>query len=460
MIFTTVPFFVFITTTFLLYSLLKKSEYRKILLLLASYFFYGWWDWRFCFLIFFSTVVDYNLGAAISRTRQTRRRRALLVCSIVANLGVLGFFKYTNFFLQSVNHLSGHPLFPLLPIVLPVGISFFTFQTMSYTIDIYHDKLKPSTQFRDFALFVSFFPQLVAGPIVRAATFLPQLDNLTNIERSNFSSGLDQFIRGFVKKVLFANTFAQCADQIFSAPGLYDSASVWLGVLAYTGQIYYDFSGYSDMAIGIGRVFGLHFSENFRHPYFSRSLVEFWRRWHISLSSWLRDYLYIPLGGNRGSLFFTCRNVFLTMLLGGLWHGASWNFVIWGAAHGLALVVHRLYQSRQTKFRIPAPAGWLLTFVFVMFTWVFFRAQDLPGALRVFEKILFLDTFGDHWLHYPSVLVLSLSVILHLFTWWRSEKQLRFAVERPLGKVLACCVLLLTLWFAPIDSSPFIYFQF
>ena len=382
MIFTEFRFLFFFLIAFLIHWGLQKNQHRKLWLLVCSYVFYGAWDWRFLSLIWISTVIDYIVGLKLSQQLiKNNNRKQWLIVSLCTNLGILGFFKYFNFFVESgvnfINFLGFSIDFNTIQIVLPVGISFYTFQTLSYSIDIYYGKLKPVHKFLDFALFVSFFPQLVAGPIVRASTFLPQLEETRNFSNVRVKYCLMLFMIGFIKKACISDRLSPIVDRFFEAPETYTASSSWVGVLFYAVQIYCDFSGYTDMAIACAGLLGYELSLNFNFPYFSENITDFWRRWHISLSTWLRDYLYIPLGGNRGSKLFTYRNLILTMLLGGLWHGAGWNFVIWGGLHGGALI----WQREWSKFSAPYQwlcncmklIGPLLTFYWVCIAWIFFE---------------------------------------------------------------------------------------
>jgi len=469
MIFSTVEFFVFLAAVLAVMTSLRGENARRNLLLLASYVFYGWWDWRFCFLILASTLIDYVVGIRLEESRDPARRKRWLVLSLAANLGFLGFFKYTNFFLDTLRPLldSAGLHVPHLGIILPVGISFFTFQTMSYSIDVYRGTLPATRSFRDFALFVAFFPQLVAGPIVRGSEFLPQLRNDKHpLRLDNLRRGTEIFVRGFTKKVLFADTLAFYVDPVFGDPAMYSPWVCWVAVIAYAAQIYYDFSGYSEMAIGVGRMFGFTLPVNFRHPYVATSITEFWRRWHISLSSWLRDYLYVPLGGNRKGRVFTYRNLVITMVLGGLWHGAAWTFVIWGSLHAVALALHKLFlEIRAGKPRAEHPLprrilSWAVTFVFVLVTWVVFRAPDLPTAWIYLRKMAFLDGGGAEWFYIHAMVALALGAVGHVVVLLRGERDLTLDLRRPVAWVGLAFLGLLILLFAPIGSNPFIYFQF
>ena len=470
MIFSSIEFFVMLGTVLVLLRFIRSEEWRRNVLLVASYVSYGWWDWRFCFLIWTTTTIDYIAGRELERLTDPRARRAWLVSSLVANLGMLFYFKYTNFFLDSLRPLlerAGLHV-PFLHIVLPVGISFFTFHSMSYTIDVYWRKLPATKNYRDFLLFVAFFPQLVAGPIVRGSQMLPQLaaDRKHPVRWDNVRRGAELFLKGFVKKVLFADTLAVCVDPVFNFPQAFDSPTVWLGVLAYAGQIYYDFSGYTDMALGIGRVFGFELPVNFRHPYLSRNVTEFWRRWHISLSTWLRDYLYIPLGGNRLGRGRTYLNLFATMLLGGLWHGASWTFVAWGGLHGVGLALDKWRMEIQRRnpedFGSPLSQflGWAGTFLFVLVGWVFFRSQTFSTAWQILGKMAFLGGPGASWPYIQACVLLVLGAIAHLAVLLRHERDLGLDFRRPLAWTAAIMILIVVLYFSPFTTSPFIYFQF
>ena len=365
MIFTELRFLGFLAIVLAVHWTLRSAWTRKLWLLEASYLFYGLWDWRFLSLIFGSTALDYLVGLKLEGNDDGRSRKRWITLSVIANLGLLGVFKYTNFFLDSAirfaNALGLEASPHVLGIVLPVGISFYTFQTMSYSLDVYRRNLRAVRDPLDFALFVTFFPQLVAGPIVRAVDFLPQLEVPKFWRDVRVRACLTLFLVGYVKKACIGDNVATLVDPYFDKPGTFDALGAWTAVLYYAVQIYCDFSGYSDMAIATAGLFGYELRLNFDFPYLASSIRDFWRRWHMSLSSWLRDYLYIPLGGNRGSRLFQHRNLLLTMLLGGLWHGAGWNFVIWGALHGGALVVHREWE--RFGLRLPRFVGYALTFL-------------------------------------------------------------------------------------------------
>ncbi len=371
---------------------------RKVLLTTASLLFYSAWRWPFTSLLLFSTVLDFFCARAIHDATSRARRRLFLVFSMMGNLGVLGVFKYTNFILANVEALLGVTGLQIeigpLSIILPLGISFYTFQTMSYTLDVYRGRCEPRKSILDVALYVSFFPQLVAGPILRASHFLPQLDKPQTFDINRAKSGIMLMIWGMAKKLLVADALSPIVEQAYAQPELYSWWGLVLATYCFAFQIYCDFSGYSDLAIGAARILGFDIPLNFNRPYFATNITFFWRRWHISLSSWLRDYLYISLGGSRGTRYRTLANLLATMLLGGLWHGASWNFVIWGGIHGLALTLHKLYlwkTHRDKPQQTTKPIRWLiltfLNFQLVCLTWIFFRAETFDKAMSIISRI-------------------------------------------------------------------------
>jgi len=468
MLFTELRFLPFFLLVFALHWALPGPRARKAWLLLASWFFYGCWDWRFLSLILFSTALDYCVGLRlVPPGLSATRRRAWLVLSLVGNLGLLGFFKYFHFFVDSALALlatlgfEGHR--PTLELVLPVGISFYTFQTLSYTIDVYRGRLQPRRSPLDFALFVAFFPQLVAGPIVRAADFLPQLDAPRRWSRVDVRAALVLFLIGFVKKACISDNLAPLVERYFDAPGDFGALSAWIAVPAYAVQIYCDFSGYSDMAIACAALLGYELCLNFARPYLAGDLIEFWRRWHISLSTWLRDYLYIPLGGNRHGALRTYRNLLLTMLLGGLWHGAGWNFVLWGGLHGLGLAALRA-RAGFTSARLPSWLGVPVTFVFVCLCWIFFRASDLEHAGLILRAFLLGQGGGPGQLDPRLGGLLLFLAAVHLAggsarvrgflrAAWHGGPSWRFAALYALALAVA-------LPFVSVDFVPFIYFQF
>jgi len=444
---------------------LSPKPAHSWLLLIFSYIFYAVWDWRFLLLLGFVSWVGHRCGLAIERWHSDQRRKTnWLWLGIVSMLLVLGYFKYANFFIGSAAELLGSSAEQYhLNIILPVGLSFFTFQVISYLVDVWRGDIRACASAKDFFLYVAFFPQLVAGPIVRARDFLPQLQQHVSVNWAYIYLGMQIFALGFVQKVFIADRLALFCDPLFAQPALYDAATLWLGLLAYAVQIFCDFSGYSHMAIGIALVLGFKLPENFRMPYLATSVAEFWHRWHISLSSWLRDYLYIPLGGSRVVATRLYANLMITMLLGGLWHGASWNFVLWGAMHGVALALHRLWSSLGRK--MPPLLGWLLTFLFVLLTWIPFRSPDFTHSLYYFTGLFISD--GMAWMMPQVVILLVLVVIVHLVMVLRVENIGGWYVALPVSesaKVLHIVgwfwlVMILLVW-SPVNSSPFIYFQF
>jgi alginate O-acetyltransferase complex protein AlgI len=460
MLFTELRFLPFFLLVLGVHWALRASAARKAWLLLASWAFYAAWDARFLALIGASTLLDWSVGLRLPGASARARGRWLLL-SLTGNLGLLGFFKYFGFFVDSAVDLLAALGFqadrPALAIVLPVGISFYTFQTLSYTIDVYRGTLAPRRSLLDFALFVAFFPQLVAGPIVRAAEFLPELDRPRRWRGVDVRGALVLFLLGFFKKACISDNLAPLVERVFADPAAHDALSTWIGVLCYATQIYCDFSGYSDMAIACAALLGYTLPRNFAWPYLSAGLVEFWRRWHISLSSWLRDYLYISLGGNRLGRWRTYRNLMLTMLLGGLWHGAGWNFVVWGGLHGLGLCAQRALGAR--VMRIPRPLLVVATFAFVCLCWVFFRAQTFEQALTVLRGGLGLGA-GTQTIDARLLGLLGLLGGAHLLAasgraraWWRGGPGVVFAAGYGLAVALV-------LPFVSVDFTPFIYFQF
>ncbi|HLE83238.1 MAG TPA: MBOAT family O-acyltransferase [Thermoanaerobaculia bacterium] len=468
MLFTEPIFFAFFAAVFAVAWLERSHGRRKLWLLGASYLFYAGWDWRFLSLIAASTLIDYLAGRGLGRFGGAASRRALLLTSLAVNLGLLGLFKYYGFFVESavglLSALGLEPVARVPAIVLPVGISFYTFQTLSYTIDIYRGKLEPVRNLVDFALFVGFFPQLVAGPIVRAADFLPQLERPPRWSDVAIRRDLTLFLVGFVKKACIADNVAPFADRLFAAPETFTALAVWTGVALYAVQIYCDFSGYTDMAIACAGLLGYRLARNFDFPYLASSVADFWHRWHVSLSTWLRDYLYVPLGGSRGSRLATHRNLMLTMLLGGLWHGAAWTFVAWGLLHGLALAAHREWR-RLASPRLPAlPGGRLLatalTLHWILLTWIFFRAQSFADAAVLARAFLLFQSPGPRTLDPALLFLVVLLVAVHLLS---ASNRLEEAVERFPDWAFAGAygaAAALAVFFLPLRTEAFIYFQF
>src|SRR5262245_19119751 len=385
MLFHSFAFFAFFWVVFAVYWILRQHRHRLAWLLFASCVFYMVWNPWLISLILFSASVDFFMAIQLEHIQSPRARRGLLVLSITTNLSLLAFFKYANFFLDSVHGCAGwlgwHYTSPALELILPLGISFYTFETISYIVDVYQGRTKAERSLLDYALYIMFFPHLIAGPIVRPRDFLPQLKLRKLFSYGRFYVGLKLFLLGLVKKAVLADQLAGVVEPVFKDPEAFGSAAVWLAVLCYAMQIYCDFSGYSDMARGIAHTLGYKLPANFNLPYLAANITDFWRRWHISLSSWLRDYLYIPLGGNRNGVAQTYRNLILTMLLGGLWHGASWTFVAWGLYHGVLLALHRVCpRPRWTGHVLLRPFAVAGTFLLVCVGWVFFRAQNFADA--------------------------------------------------------------------------------
>jgi len=404
MLFNSIDFAIFLPIVFILYWFVtnKNLKLQNFLIVAASYLFYGWWDWRFLSLILFSTIVDFTVGQKLRKEENQLKRKVLLWTSILVNLGFLGFFKYYNFFLD--NFITAFSFFGQdiqgnsLNIILPVGISFYTFQTLSYSIDVYKRKLEPTKDFVAFSAFVSFFPQLVAGPIERATHLLPQFYKKRTFDYSKAVDGMRQILWGLFKKIVIADNCAEYANQIFNNSADMNGSTLVLGALFFTFQIYGDFSGYSDIAIGTSRLFGFDLMRNFNFPYFSRDIAEFWRRWHISLSTWFRDYLYIPLGGSRGGTWMKVRNTFMIFIVSGFWHGANWTFIVWGALNAIYFLPLLLTNNNRNNLETVAQGKllpsikevyfMLLTFGLTVFAWIFFRAENIGHAISYISEIL------------------------------------------------------------------------
>lgn len=473
MSFNTLTFVAFFLIVYLFYLVLRGSfRAQNFLLLGASYVFYGSWDWRFLSLLLISTLVDFFVARAIHLSKNSSARRYFLTVSVATNLSILGFFKYFNFFTESfvelLNTVGLTADYPTLNIILPVGISFYTFQSMSYTIDIYRRRLEPTNNIFDFALFVSFFPQLVAGPIERASNLLPQIIRPRQIAPGMVDAGIFLILWGYFQKVVIADNVGVYSDLIFGGYQDFEGLDILVGILAFTVQIYCDFSGYSDIARGICKLLGIELMVNFRLPYFALSPRDFWSRWHISLSSWLRDYLYIPLGGNQGGTARTFCNLMLTMLLAGLWHGAAWNFVIWGAYHGSLLVLYSVFDtpSKHPYLQIgPYPYIIVLFRIFSMFTltlvgWVIFRSQSVHQIAYILHHSLFF-TFDINMRNAYELLIFSSPLIL-IQTWQYLTGDLLIATKQgTLARGLIYGFLFFgIIVFGARESMEFIYFQF
>ena len=499
MVFTSWAFVAFLAVVLAGIRLLPSRRPRQVLILVASCYFYAYWNAAYLVLLATPSLIDYACALRIDAASDPAVRKRWLLVSIATNLGLLGYFKYANFFLDNVALLVGREV-PHLDVVLPVGISFYTFKTLSYTIDVYRGDLPVCRSLWRYAMFVTYFPELVAGPIVRASVFLPQMGRSLRPSLARAAVGSQLVLLGVTKKLVVADRLSGFVDPVFAQPDAFSPATVASAVVAYSLQIYCDFSGYSDIAIGVSKIIGFDLPENFNMPYLATSIADFWRRWHITLSQWLRDYLYIPLGGNRRGPARTYVNLMVTMLLGGLWHGASWTFVFWGLLHGAALVVHRVWSERRGGARAPfgGVIGWLATYVFVCIAWIFFRAPDFASALVMVRKVTGLAPGGVEWFYAPLVMVLPLVVAGHWLGALAARQQCAsgsrprhiVAPEWARGLYAACggrfatkpharagvYVLLplpgftggflLTAWllavylFATLDTSPFIYFQF
>ncbi len=460
MLFTQPEFLIFFLGVLAAVWMTGRLPLRNAILLSASYYFYAYWDVRFCLLLVFSTLIDFCISHAMDSSVNATFRRRLLILSIIVNLGVLGFFKYFNFFIDSAAPIieSLGASASTLNIILPVGVSFYTFQTLSYTIDVYRRVLRPSKSLLEFALFVAFFPQLVAGPIVRARELLPQLATTPTWSNRRFYGGFQQLLRGAVKKVLMADRLGEMADVVFANPDYYSSSTTWLAVFAYAGQIYLDFSGYTDMAIGAAKMLGYRFPKNFRHPYLATSMADFWHRWHMTLSRWLRDYLYIPLGGSRKSSAVTYRNLMLTMTLGGLWHGAAWTFVLWGVLHGTALCVERSTRGL-IPLQLPKIVRWTGVMIVVQVGWVLFRSPDLQAAGIMLQKMI-VPSLGIHW--YPPLVIGVLGCLAaeHLAWMTSLRRAMRLPWDAWYSPIATTVILWALLLYAPAGFQPFVYFQF
>ncbi len=478
MLFNSLDFAVFLPIVFFLYWFVAKENIRlqNLLIVLSSYFFYGWWDWRFLALILFSSIVDFTIGVLLSRVKGIFNRKSLLWTSIVINLGFLGFFKYYNFFLD--NFVNAFSLFGNeiqvngLNIVLPVGISFYTFQTLSYTIDVYRGKLEPTHDFTGFSAFVSFFPQLVAGPIERATNLLPQFYKKRTFDYTQAVDGLRQILWGLFKKIIIADKSAEYVNMIFDNAGDYSGSTLVIGAFLFAFQIYGDFSGYSDIAIGTSRLFGFDLMRNFAYPYFSRDIAEFWRRWHISLSTWFRDYLYIPLGGSKGGTAMKVRNTFIIFVVSGFWHGANWTFIVWGFLNAIYFLPLLLTNNNRNHLDTISKDRWLpniseslamiSTFGLTLLAWVFFRADSISHAFTYLGGIFSASLFSPPEL-FPVFTLIMIAIFVAI-EWLGREEP--FAIAK-LGltwkrsyRWATYFILIATLFVINSEEQQFIYFQF
>jgi len=478
MLFNSINFAIFLPIVFILYWFVTKKNLmlQNSLILAASYFFYACWDWRFLFLLMFSTLLDFVTGLKMQESEDKKGKRIWFWLSVIINLGFLGAFKYYNFFATSFTEALSQFGFKINPrtlsIILPVGISFYTFHGLSYVIDIYKGRIKAERNFVDYAVFVSFFPLLVAGPIERATHLLPQIKKQRTFDYAKAVDGLRQILWGLFKKIVIADNCAEFANQIFNNSNHHSGSTLFLGALFFTFQIYGDFSGYSDIALGTARLFGIELLRNFAFPYFSKDIAEFWRRWHISLSSWFRDYLYIPLGGSKGGNWMRVRNTFIIFIVSGFWHGANWTFIVWGALNAIFIMPSILRKTNRNNLETVAQGRLLpttteffqmmLTFILTVFAWIFFRADNLSHALNFTSKIFSTSLFSI-----PAIVpkfAIILILIFIIIEWLGRENQ--YAIEKlgikwykPLRWAFYYCLIFTVYYFAGKEQQ-FIYFQF
>ncbi|MFD1016100.1 MBOAT family O-acyltransferase [Winogradskyella rapida] len=481
MLFNSIDFAIFLPIVFILYWFVFKSlKSQNVLLLIASYVFYAWWDWRFLGLIILSTCIDFCIGLAIEKASLKQHKKYLMLLSVLLNLGILGFFKYYNFFIENFNDafmLFGKAIdLNYLYIILPIGISFYTFQTMSYSIDIYKEKIKPTKDIIAFASFICFFPQLVAGPIERASNFLPQIQKRRIFEYTKATDGLKQILWGLFKKMVIADNCAFFVNAIFEDYSNYSGSTLFFGAFLFSIQIYCDFSGYSDIAIGVSRLFGFNLKKNFAYPYFARNIAEFWRRWHISLTTWFKDYFYIPIGGSRGSKWMQLRNTFAIFMVIGLWHGAHWKFVVYGLINALHFVPYiirgkntkytsvvaenRLFPNRKELF------GMFHTFLFLIFARIFFRADSLTHAIGYLKHLFSQSLF--QWPQFSSNKQALILFVLILFSfgveWFGRDKahalENIFKTSKRTYRVMFYYAIVFLIFYFNGEEQQFIYFQF
>ncbi len=481
MLFNSIEFAIFLPIVFLLYWFIAKKniKFQNILLIVASYVFYGWWDWKFLSLIVFSSIVDYLVGIGMSKSESKKKRKILLLTSIFINLGFLGVFKYFNFFAESFS--QAFSLFGVsfgierLNIILPVGISFYTFQTLSYSIDVYRKKLEPTKDIIAFFAFVSFFPQLVAGPIERAGNLLPQFYKKKEFEYNKAVDGMRQILWGLFKKIVIADNSAVYANNIFTDYADYSGGTLILGAVFFAFQIYGDFSGYSDIAIGTARLFGFNLKQNFAFPYFSRDIAEFWRRWHISLSTWFRDYVYIPLGGSKTGTLLKIRNIFIIFVVSGFWHGANWTFIAWGTINAIYFLPLMLLNKNRKNTDCVAEGKLLpsikevfqmgITFTLTIIAWIFFRADNIGHAFSYIKHIFygFNIALGQPLL-YITTTTTSFIIILVLAEWLQRDKQHALELDntklpRVIRHIIYYSIILIIFAYTG-QPQEFIYFQF
>lgn len=465
MLFNSFAFAIFLPIMLLAYWS-TSGRTRRLVMLAGSYFFYSWWDWRFTSLLILSTVVDFYCGLAMQRSETDSRKKRLLCISVITNLGILMTFKYFDFFIGSMQSMMSsfgmNASLPVLNVVLPMGISFYTFQTLSYSIDVYRG-YKAEKSLLNFAIFVACFPQLVAGPIMRAKDLLPQIVKQNRLADTDFAMGCYRIFVGLFKKMVIAEALSLYVDQVFSTPEIYTGFSIWIAIYAYAFQIYMDFSAYSDIAIGVGLMFGLKLMENFNHPYLADSPRDFWRRWHISLSTWLRDYLYIPLGGSKCGKWKIGRNLMITMALGGLWHGAAWTFVAWGIFHGVLLTLQRLYDNLCKRIHwlgeisLPKPIKVIGMFHLVCIGWLMFRAPSWDVVTTMFSNMM---DFSNSPIHGKRVaMIIALCALAHIAKSVTKIPQYYVTLPSFVRGAVAGLAIWIVIVFSP-NVKPFIYFQF
>ena len=480
MLFNSIEYFLFLPLFFALYWTLAKYSTirtRNIFILAGSYVFYGWWDWKYLILIIISSFIDYSVGIGISRNESKKIKKRFLYLSLAANLGMLGYFKYSNFFIENfaelLQSIGFNPNISSLEIILPVGISFYTFQTLSYSIDIYRGKMKPTKDIVAFFTYVSFFPQLVAGPIERAINLLPQFYERTKFSFAEARMGMQQILWGLFKKIVIADNCAIIVKQIFENYETQGSLTLIYGSVLFAFQIYGDFSGYSDIAIGTSRLLNFKLHKNFAYPYFSRDIAEFWRRWHISLSTWFRDYLYIPMGGSHGSRRKVIFNVFVIFLVSGFWHGSKWNFIIWGGLNAIYFIPLLLRNKNRKNTNIIAENSYLpsfneliqvlFTFGLTCFAWIFFRAETMTDAVGYIKSILYLKSgFYFHRIH--LITIFFPIFLLIVVEWINRRKEFGLALESSSPKLfrwsLYSMFIILIAFIGSFEKAEFIYFQF
>jgi D-alanyl-lipoteichoic acid acyltransferase DltB (MBOAT superfamily) len=487
MLFNSIDFAIFLPIVFFLYWFATRGSIRlqNILLLVSSYFFYACWDWRFLFLLIFSTVLDYFTGIKMSDAGNQQSKKFWFWLSVSINLGFLGIFKYYNFFADSFAAALSNFGFQINPwslnVILPVGISFYTFHGLSYVIDIYKNRIKAERNFIDYSVFVSFFPLLVAGPIERATHLLPQIQKERTFDYTKAADGLRQILWGLFKKVVIADQCAEFANLIFNNSADYSGSTLLVGAIFFTFQIYGDFSGYSDIALGTARLFGIELLRNFAYPYFSRDIAEFWRRWHISLSTWFRDYLYIPLGGSKGSTWKKVRNTFIIFIVSGFWHGANWTFIMWGLLNALFIMPSIIFNTNRNNLEIVAKGKVLpgireflqmiITFCLTVFAWIFFRAENISHAFSYVSGIFSQQLFSFPYILEPHTglrifprFLVFLLLVFFVIEWLGREKQFAIAqieriMNRPLRWIFYLAIIFLSFYFTGKEQQ-FIYFQF